>query len=574
LRRGSAAFAVTLLLALACREGPPPPPTPRPPFPEAGYSRETAWITGDAALDGLQDRLRPTLEANRKEFAGVGGIVHGFGAGDVYPQIWLRDSATLIPATRHFYPLDHLTSWLEEHLRHQRADGQLWDWIAAGETDAFRTNAPRVVEIARSGAVVLAADKNTTASDQETSAIDAAGQIFRITGDQEWLRKDLGGRRLVDRLEAALQYVEREKTGRGLVQAALTADWGDVSPAWPDQRAIYLDEKTPRVESLYASTLFVRASDALREAFAALGETARAERWRRRSAAVRTEIRERLWREDAGFFRVSRRLPGPSPSMEHDESDQFALGGNGLAVLYGVADEAQAARIFDTAEERQRRYGVSTVAGVLLPPFPPRFFPHPIQSEAWQYQNGGQWDWWAGRYLLAAFERGDAERAQRQLRDIAARVARTGGLFEWETREGRGRGSSRYAGSAGALAAAVFQGLFGIDSGAAGLTVSVRLGGVTGAVRTYEPALDRYVVYRYDYDPEAGAAHLRFESNAPGTGPLRLRLPEGTRAVGLALDGSAVPFTQEETGSDRYVVLSTSWAPHRLEMRVGRSLQK
>ncbi len=66
--------------------------------PAAGAA--PSYVTGDAALDGLQPYLLPTLDANRKSFAGVTGPVHGFGAGDIYPQVWLRDSATLIPLAR------------------------------------------------------------------------------------------------------------------------------------------------------------------------------------------------------------------------------------------------------------------------------------------------------------------------------------------------------------------------------------------------------------------------------------------------------------------------------------------
>ena len=93
----------------------------------------TSYRTGDPAVDGLQPLLAQTLEANRKIFAGRTGTVNGFGAGTTYPQIWIRDSATLLPLTRWHYDRAHLASWLEEHLAHQNADGSLNDWVAAGE---------------------------------------------------------------------------------------------------------------------------------------------------------------------------------------------------------------------------------------------------------------------------------------------------------------------------------------------------------------------------------------------------------------------------------------------------------
>ncbi len=562
---------VFLVAYYAGRASTPPAAPARPSLALTGYARETAYATGDAALDALQDLIRPTLEANRKEFAGKSGTVRGFGAGEIYPQVWLRDSATLIPATRYHYGLDHLTSWLEEHLAHQREDGQLWDWIAAGEPAVFQVNAPRAAAIYRATGTVLSADKNTSVSDQEASAIDAAGQVFALTGSREWLTAKVEGRRLLDRLEAALEYVWRAKRHEGLVTGALTADWGDVSPAYPDQRVIYQDERTPRVVGLYASVLFVRAAEVLAELSAAAGEERRERAWSERAESVRKRISERLWQEEHGFFRVFRLVHGPAPPVAVDECDMFALGGNGLAALYRVADDRQAQRLFAVAEERRRLYRISTVAGVLLPPFPQGFFLHPIQRDEYTYQNGGQWDWWAGRFLLAEFARGGAEPAFRQLREIAARVSLAGGLYEWNTRTGRGQGSGRYAGSAGALAAAIFQGLFGLDSRAPGLALTVRLGASSGAVRTYEPAIDRYVAYRYDYDAAARTLRLRFESNVPGTGSLKLMLPPGAGSPTEArLDDRPLVFAEETVGSDRYLAVVTDWRPHVLEVKLTR----
>ena len=96
LRRGTS-LLLLVLLAVGCRAGTAPAPE-KPALSRSGYARETAYATGDPALDALQDLVRPTLEANRKEFAGKRGMVRGFGAGDIYPQVWLRDSATLVPA--------------------------------------------------------------------------------------------------------------------------------------------------------------------------------------------------------------------------------------------------------------------------------------------------------------------------------------------------------------------------------------------------------------------------------------------------------------------------------------------
>jgi hypothetical protein len=255
--------------------------------------------------------------------------------------------------------------------------------------------------------------------------------------------------------------------------------------------------------------------------------------------------------------------PGWTPP---DDGDIFALGGNALAALYGIAGP-RTDRIVEAAERRRREHGLSTVGGVLLPPYPAGFFRHPILREPFTYQNGGLWDWWAGRFVLAEFERGHAVQAMEHLRALAARAVAAGGLHEWRTRDGTGQGSPRYAGSAAALGAAVLQGLFGLDLGSDGLALHVRLGARSGAVRAHEPASGTTVAYRQDYDPRARSLALSFESSAPGIGRLEILLPPGTTPAALRIDARsrALPPVRV-VGKDRYAVVETDWKKHALEL--------
>jgi len=536
--------------------------------PEATCSAPTSYLTDDPALDALQGRFRPVLDVNRRSFDGRTGAVRGFGAGAIYPQIWLRDGATLIPATRYLESSASLTTWIEEHLAHQMPNGALWDWIAPGEPDVFAANAPRVTVAFREGGIVLSADKNTTAADQEASAVDAAFRVFRLTGDRGWLMTPVAGVALLDRLDAALSYVLAERTdpGTGLVASALTADWGDVSPAHPDQDAIYLDDHTPVAGGLYANVFFVHAAGALAEMHHSVGDVTRSEDWRQAAASLSERIETRLWDDARGFYRMH--LVLEPRGVTFDDSDIFALGGNALAALYGIADDSRAARIFEAARARSRALGLSSAAGVLLPPYPTGFFAHPILREAYTYQNGGQWDWWSGRLQLAMFERGHSRAAFEELRAVAERVGRSGGLYEWYTPDGRGQGSDSYAGSLGSLAAAIFQGLFGIDSGVDRLDVTVRLGRAAGRVHVCEPAIGREVSYEYRYDAQAGRATLEIESNAPGSGRLAIRLPEAGMTATVLANGQPVPASQVRVGEDELVSWTTTWSPQTIELQL------
>jgi cellobiose phosphorylase len=313
---------------------------------------------------------------------------------------------------------------------------------------------------------------------------------------------------------------------------------------------------------------YVGAARSLAGLHQRVGDAPRAAFWKKRADQLAASINERLWHESGGFYLIH--LPGPAPRGFRfpEEGDRFALGGNTLAVMSGVASDAQAARIFAAAEQRQSRFQMPTVAGVLLPPYAAGFFQHPIVKEEWSYQNGGQWDWLAGRFLAAEFARGSAVRATRQLRAIAQRVASVRGLFEWCTREGAGRGSARYAGSAGALGGAVLGGLFGVDLTPDRFALAPRLATSPGRVRVYQPATDTYAAYEYTPDMARRQLVLRFASNVRAGGTVRLLLPPGSEVAAVTLDRASVKPRREGIGDDHYLAVAAGAGEHRLEVRL------
>jgi hypothetical protein len=527
----------------------------------------TTYRSGDPAIDALQPLLAQTLEANRKTFAGATGVVRGFGAGAAYPQVWIRDSATLLPLTRWHYDRAHLATWLEEHLAHQNADGSLNDWVAAGDAPRFVADAPRTRVVHREPGRILSADRNTSSADQESSAIDAARVVYAATGDRAWLGKPIRGRTVLDRLDAALSFVAGRRMSDGLVTAAFTADWGDVSPAHADQRVIYLDADTPVVAGLYATALYVRAARALAELHDAGGRSGRAALWRARAEASSAAVNARLWQPRRGFYRLHLPVSSPPGWSPPDDADIFALGGNALAALHGIAGDAQAARLMDVAEARRRAYRMATIGGVLLPPYPAGVFRHPILREPFTYQNGGQWEWWAGRFVLAEFERGRAARAFAHLRALASRAVAAGGLHEWITRDGHGRGSARYAGSAAAIGNAILHGLFGLDLDAGALRVTSRLGARSGEIDARQPATGDTVSYRQRYDARARTLAIEVASSARGAGRLAILLPPGASPSRLRVDGRPRPRPAvRAVGGDRYVDVELDWSPHVVEL--------
>lgn len=538
--------------------------------PVAAQAPVRAYAMGDPAIDAMQDVFRPTLESNRKEFQGRFTRVQGFRAGSGYPQLWVRDSSGLAPLTRYLYPRGYLTSWLEEMLAHQEPSGAVFDWIAAGELRLFNQWAPQARELFRSGTVAISADKNTSEADQEASAVDAAWRAWRATGDDNWLKRPILGSSVVERCAAGIRYLTRERYDArlGLVTSAYTADWGDVSVAYGDQRAIYVDPATPLVASLYTNSLVARSMAQLGDMYAALGNTARAAEWRAQADLMRRKINRHFWQAGPGYYRMNIVVrPGARVPPVAESDAIFALGGHTMALLAGVPSDAQALRVLDVAEARRRRFGLATVSGSLLPPFRDGVFLHPALAREWQYQNGGQWDWFGGRFVLAEFERGYSRRAQQHLAAIARRVQVAKGAYEWHTREGEAKGSGRYSATAAALAEAVYSGLFGVQLAGGVLSLDIRLLDRTGRIELTQPATATRVAYRYAFEPRARRITLDAETTAR-LGRVRIVVPPGLRVREVRRGGRRVPFTAETRGEDRALSLPGGTSPVRLEVRL------
>ncbi|MHB8094205.1 MAG: hypothetical protein ACYDH0_04610 [Candidatus Aminicenantales bacterium] len=496
-------------------------------------------------FNSLMKLIRITLKNSEVSFVGRTGGVDGFAAGTGYPQIWLRDANTILPASIYFYPAPFLHSWLDEHLALQKPDGSLWDWVDSKGTT----------------------DTNTVASDQETSAVQAAFRVHQILGPS-WPKVGMGGSPAVRRLEKALEYLLQNRLDEkhGLIMRAHTADWGDVDPNLADQGALDVDRGTHWTAGIYDQAMFYEAALDLASWHEAAGSKALAVAWKDRAARIRRNADKWLWQEDKGFYRVHLHLDG----LRHDfdESVIFAMGGNAQTLVSGLAGgpgSAKSKRIIEQALFRRKDFSVSTVSGTLLPPYPAGFFKHPVLDEPYEYQNGGQWDWFGGKLVLAMFESGFSREAREQLIAIARKDAANGGFFEWDTKEGAGRGSGDFTGSAGSLARALVEGYYGIRMTRDALELSPRLGRDEAKVHFYIPASGRFIAYDYRVDEKNRKLRLEISSDQePGPAvsvlnpwaSLRLEgVSDGSPDMEVLVNGVKVPFRVERVGRDEYIRL-------------------
>jgi hypothetical protein len=520
---------------------------------ERNWAGETRAESSIPEFMELQKLIRLTLDNDEVEFQGRTGRISGFMAGAGYLQVWLRDAATIIPASRFFYPDAFLVSWLEEHLAFQKADGGLEDWIdSRGHSD-----------------------KNTVETDQEASAVHSAYQVFLLKG-KGWPEKKVGGEAVIVRLEKATEFLfqNRFDRERGLITGAHTADWGDVDPEDADQKAIYVDNKTRWTADIYDQSMCYESCRELAAMFSALGIQERADSWIRKAAALREAADRYLWQEDKGFYRVHIHL-SPFPH-DFDEDGMFAMGGNAQAIISGLADPGKAGLIIKAALERQDEFRISSICGSLLPPYPAGFFRHPAMDEPYEYQNGGQWDWFGGRLVLAMFENGFSAQAKEKLIEIIRKNILNGGLFEWDTKDGTGRGSDDYAGSAGSLARALFEGYFGFKLGEKSLILEPKIGADEARIRFHLPSPGLFLSYQYRPIRPENKIVLSYESNYSGPGELRVLVPwaffgaadreAGKKILEVRRDGESCPFQWVSRNQDDFIVVHTDLRKHCLEI--------
>lgn len=500
-------------------------------------------------------RVPATLAGNHKEFAVPDGTVSGFGAGEAYPQIWLRDSAWIVPAAASYYDAPALISWLDLHLSVAAKNGRLRDWVAAASPETFREWAPRVSAVGP-----LAVDTNTNESDQEPSASLAYCRAREALAEADDPAHPSRLTRLVKAMDALLRDRTDPKTG--LVWSGLTADWGDVSPLYPDQRAIYLDPETPRTLALYSNVMAYAALDCLSRLE---GPRATSARLAARATRLRDAIRDAFWMKDRGYFRIRRSLDPVPEAFAAEEDDRFALGGNALAALHGVADDAQAASIFKTAESLRQARRFSTISTTLIPPYAAAVFQHPAMREPFQYQNGGQWDWYGAALVEAEFARGHSRQARGHLDQILSRTLAAGpGIHEWYAQDGAPKGSPAYAASAAALHGAIVRGLLGLTRARDGYRLAIRLGERLERFEIPQRAAGADLAISQEVGPSSIV--VKIEGRAPVQEVCSV-IPPGTAPATRPATDTARLTTVRHVGADTMMCAGVTTSTRPIEVR-------
>ena len=326
-------------------------------------------------INKLQTLIVNTTNSSATIFSDNGTLISGFYAGSGYPQIWVRNSATLIQTGRYLFPENFFSSWIEAFCSRQEENGSIADYISP-----------------------YGSDKNTVETDQEASLVHSVYLYYKMTGNLSWLEKTVGEKRIIDRLDDSLMWVLmiRYNNDYGLITGAYTADWGDVQ--FEDTPGTHVSNETHWTCDIYDNSFFFQACNELSLIYSDLEEEERAIFWSDTAQSIKENTNKYLWQQDRGYYKMHIQI---SPvNLDFNEDEIFPMGGNAIAIQSGLANHTQAEQIFETAKERKVQANASTIGSVLIPAYPEGFFANPVMDEEYEYQNGGQWDWFAGRLIL------------------------------------------------------------------------------------------------------------------------------------------------------------------------------
>ena len=224
----------------------------------------------------------------------------------------------------------------------------------------------------------------------------AAWEIYKVTGDESWLRKVYPI--IKSSLADDAQNVYDPATGLARGESSFL-DWREQTyPRWMQPADIYASE------NLGTNAVHFQANTVLARMARQLGEPAVAARHEQTAARIKKAINEHLWQEKAGYYaqyRYGRLFPVRSPRAE-------ALG-EALSVCFGVAEGGRASAV--VAKTPTGPFGIACIYPQ-IPGIPP-------------YHNDAVWPFVQSFWALAAAAVGN----EASLTESMAAIYRPAALF-------------------------------------------------------------------------------------------------------------------------------------------------
>ena len=399
--------------------------------------------TRDHNLGDTMWHLRKVVWADRRQVFIDGRVL-------VCQLNWVRDHIHQMKSYCH-WEFD-MTSFLDFILDTQRADGQFYELMKQLDDYHWSFVNPdcRIIYPEDNQALI----RLELEADIEYLMVEGCLQAWRVTGDDEWLKRAL------PRLEKGIDYqtsdIKRYDAKLGLCKRPYTIDTWDFTadPLSGRNRTIQLDE--PMAAMHGDNTGVIQAMNQLAWINERFGNTAKAAEWRERSARLRASVMKHLW--NGRFFR--HQLPLNCPPQDENEENRLSMS-DAYALNRGVLTREECRSIIE--EYRSRRTKTAAFAEwFTIDPVYEDFGPNHRKG---QYVNGAICPFTAGELAKGAFENGYEAYGWDIIERLIEMVLRDEGkiFFLYHPVTGKPQGGGPSAWGAAAILSAIDQGLAGVQ---------------------------------------------------------------------------------------------------------------
>ena len=341
--------------------------------------------TTDSKLGMFIRALRNSITAERS-------LVFIDGQVLMCDKNWIRDHVHIMKAMRHWeYELSRFLNFIIDT---QREDGQFYELIKQYDDWHWKM----VNEDCR----VMYPDDNLTLvrleleADIEYLVVEGAMYLYRITGDNEWLKK------VLPKLEKGIDYITRDKKRwdkeHGLVKRPFTIDTWDFKYDCPsDNRKI--EEDTPMSIMHGDNSGVYQAMHQLAWFNRRLGNEEKAVEWEKRAEELRENMIKHLW--NGKFFMHQLHLG--HDGADNLENERLSLS-NTYDINRGVTSLEQSRKIIEEYMSRREKTDCFAEWFSIDPPYD-----HFIHYQKGQYVNGAISPFTAGELAKAALNNGYEE---------------------------------------------------------------------------------------------------------------------------------------------------------------------
>ncbi len=223
----------------------------------------------------------------------------------------------------------------------------------------------------------------------------AAFEIYKATGDKDWLKQayEIIQNTVKDDSKVAYDPVT------GLVKGESSfLDWREQTyPKWMQPADIY------ESQTLGTNAVHYQANIVLAQMAAILKDTKAATQYKLNAAKIKTGINKYLWMDDKGYY--AQYLYGRNYKIKSPRAEAL---GEALCILFGIADNKQAAIIANTP---LTDYGITCIFPQ-IPELPP-------------YHNNAVWPFVQSYWALAAAKVGN----EKSVMESLAAIVRPAALF-------------------------------------------------------------------------------------------------------------------------------------------------